>query len=71
MAETPSLNELITKYLDRAATDAEAAELERRLREDPAAADTSARASRRDAWLSTRFREEKSGGDFRAALEEA
>jgi ferric-dicitrate binding protein FerR (iron transport regulator) len=71
MAPTPPIRELIVKYLDRAATDAEAAELTRRLREDPDAADAFARACRQDAWLSRRFREQKNGEHFRAALEEA
>ena len=71
MAPTPPIRELIGKYLDRAATDADVAELGRRLREDPDAADAFARACRLDAWLSSRFREEKNGGNFRAALEEA
>jgi len=71
MPDTPSTRELISKYLDRAATDAEVAELTRRLREDPAAADAFARACRRDAWLSRRFREQKNGEHFRAMLEGA
>lgn len=71
MPDTPSTRELIGKYLDRAATDADAAELARRLREDPDAADAFARACRLDAWLSRRFREKKNGEHFRAALEEA
>jgi len=70
MAPTPPLRELIGKYLDQAATDADMAELTRRLREDPGAADAFARACRRDAWLGKRFREEKNGAHFRAALEE-
>lgn len=70
MVPAPSLVELIGKYLDRAATDAEVAELTRRLREDPDAADAFARACRRDAWLSKRFREQRNGEHFRARLEE-
>jgi len=70
MTPKPPDRELIGKYLDRAATDAEAAELTRRLREDPDAADAFARACRRDAWLSTRFREQKDGGYLRPVLKE-
>lgn len=71
MAPTPHDRELIGKYLDRAATDADVAELARRLREDPDAADAFARACRLDAWLARRFREQKNGEHFRAVLEEA
>ena len=71
MADTPSTRELIARYLDRAATDAEVAELTRRLREDPDAADAFARACRRDAWLSRRFHEQRSGEHFRGMLEGA
>ena len=71
MAPTPSTRELIGKYLDNAATDADVAELTCRFREDPDAAEAFARACRRDAWLSRRFREQKDGEHFRAALEEA
>ena len=71
MAPTPPIRELIGKYLDRAATDADVAELARRLREDRDAADAFARACRLDAWLSKRFREDKNGERFTAALEEA
>ena len=71
MAPTPPIRELIGKYLDRAATDVDVAELARRLRDDPDAADAFARACRLDAWLSQRFREQKNGEHFRAELEEA
>jgi len=68
MTQTP-LDELIAKYLDRMASEAEVAELSRRLREDPRAADAFARACRLDAWLSRRFRHEKEGQHVAAALE--
>jgi len=68
MATGPPLRKLIDKYLDGAATDAEVAELGRRLREDPAAADAFARLCRLDAWLAVRFREEKNGQHFGDAL---
>jgi len=71
MPDTPSTRELIGKYLDKAATDDEVAELTRRLREDPDAADAFARACRQDAWLSRCFREQKNGEHLTAALEEA
>ncbi|MBL7224383.1 MAG: FecR domain-containing protein [Candidatus Brocadiae bacterium] len=71
MPGTPSARELIGKYLDKAATDAEVAELTRRLREDPEAADAFARACRLDARLSRRFREQRNGEHFRASLEKA
>lgn len=47
------------------------AELTRHLREDPDAPDAFARACRLDGWLAKRSREERNGGRFRAALEEA
>ena len=71
MPDSPTTRDLIDKYLDKAATDDEVAELTRRLREDPEAADAFARACRQDGWLARRFREQKNGERLRAMLEGA
>jgi ferric-dicitrate binding protein FerR (iron transport regulator) len=52
-------DELIARYLDEIAGDEEHAELDRLLREDPAAAAAFARDSRRDHALAALFREER------------
>lgn len=54
-----SPDELIRRYLDGLATEAEVAELDRLIAADPAAADAFARASRRDHALESVFREER------------
>jgi ferric-dicitrate binding protein FerR (iron transport regulator) len=70
MAQTLPTRELIDKYLDKVASEAEAEELARRLREDPVAADAFARACRLDGWLGERFREQRDGGHLKPVLDE-
>ena len=57
MAEHLTTDELIQKHLDRTASAAELAELERRLG-DPTALEAFVAAGRMDAWLSTLLKEE-------------
>lgn len=62
-----SLDDLIRRHLDGIATSAEAAELDRLLK-DPAAADRFAELSRRDQAFQRHFQEEAAAGRFRAAV---
>lgn len=63
------LDDLVRKYLDRRATDAECADLERLLVESPLAAEAFAQASRMDACLRALLRGERDIAQTRALFE--
>lgn len=63
------LDDLVRKYLDRRATDAECADLERLLVESPLAAESFAQASRMDACLRALLRGERDIVQTRALFE--
>ncbi|MBM4042481.1 MAG: hypothetical protein FJ290_28650, partial [Planctomycetes bacterium] len=65
----PRDHALFARYLDGLATEAEGAELGRRLAADPACARAFAEASRLDASLGAHFRQEKGQSDVRAVLQ--
>lgn len=69
MAEVHRHRELIARYLDGAASEAEAAELSRLVEADPLAAQALAEAGRLDAWLERHFRQTMSNGRARAVVE--
>mgnify|MGYP000642788976 CR=1 FL=1 len=69
MAEANRHRELIARYLDGAASEAEAAELSRLVEADPRAAEALAGAGRLDAWLEQLFRQTTSNGKARAVVE--
>lgn len=60
--------QLIGKYLDGHPAPEELADLQRRLREAPEAAEAFAAAARVDAWLAGHFREEKGARDVAAVF---
>ncbi|HPD16808.1 MAG TPA: FecR domain-containing protein [Planctomycetota bacterium] len=69
MAEADRHHELIARYLDGAASEAEVAELSRRVEADPRAAEALAWAGRLEGWLEQHFRQTASNGRARAVVE--